>query len=68
MVYCNQETISTLKTEDYAIYLDYVILEQLILGNICPDLDNYKLKENEVMLCVPLYNTENGYLEVLKGG
>ena len=59
-------TISTLKARDYAIYLDYAILGQLILGNNCPDLENYKLEENEVMLYVPLHNTENGYFRGTK--
>ena len=61
MVYCNQGTISTLKTEDHAIYLAYVILGQVIpANNSPPDLDNYVLEENEVRLHVPLYNTESG--------
>ena len=66
LVYCNQGTVSTFKVGDYAIYLDYVILGQLILANNCPDLDNYKLKENEVMIYAPLYNTENGYFRGVK--
>ena len=37
LVYCNQGTISTLKAGDYAIYIDYVILGQLILANNCPE-------------------------------
>ena len=32
----------------------------------CPDLDNYCLKENEVILYVPLYNTEHGYFRDAK--
>ena len=66
LVYCNQGTVSTFKAGDYAIYLDYVILGQLILANNCPDLDNYKLKEDEVMIYAPLYNTENGYFRGFK--
>ena len=59
LVYCNQGTISTLKTEDHAIYLAYVILGQIIpANNSPPDLDNYVLEENEVRLHVPLYNNE----------
>ena len=58
LLYCNQRTISTLKAGDDAIYLDYVILGQSILAN--------KLKENEVMFYVPLYNTENGYFRDVK--
>ena len=67
LVYCNQGTVSTFKAGDYAIYLDYVILGQLILANNCPDLDNCKLKENEVMICAPLYNTENGHFRGVVG-
>ena len=48
LVYCNQGTVSTFKAGDYAIYLDYVILGQLILANNCPDLDNCKLKETKL--------------------
>ena len=66
LVYCNQGTISNLKSGDYAIYLDYVTLRQLILANNFPDLENYKLKENEVMLHVPLHNTKNGYFRGVK--
>ena len=66
LVYCNQGTISTLKVRGYAIYIDYVILSQLILANNCPDLDNYSLIENEVILYVPLYNAENGYFRGVK--
>ena len=66
LVHCNQGTISTLKAGDYAIYLDYVVLGGLILANNCPDLDNYKLKENEVIPYVPLYNTKNGYFRGVK--
>ena len=59
LVYSNHGTISTLKVGDNVIYLDYIVLGQLILANNCPDLGNYCLKENEVTLYVPLYNTEN---------
>ena len=61
-----RETTWTLKAGDYAIYLDYVISGQLILANNCSDLDNYKLKENKVMLYVPLHNTENRYFRGVK--
>ena len=53
LVYCNQGTISTLKDGDYAIYLYYVILSQIILANNCsPDLVNYVLKDNEVIIYI----------------
>ena len=61
LVYCNQGTISTLKAGDYAIYIDYVIFGQLIFSNNSPELDNFRLKENEVILYMPLYKFENGY-------
>ena len=54
LIYCNQGTISTLKSRDY-----YVILGQIIpVSNSLPDLDNSALKENEIILYVPLYNIE----------
>ena len=51
---------------DYVIYIHYVIFGQLILAKNSPDLDNYHFKENEVILYVPLYNTENGYFRSVK--
>ena len=67
LIYCNQGTISTLKSRDYAIYLHYVILGQIIpVSNSLPDLDNYALKENEVILYVPLYNTETVHFRDVK--
>ena len=67
LVYCNQSTISTLKARDYAIYLDYIILGQIIPAFNSPaDLDNYILKENKVILHVSLYNTETGHFRRVK--
>ena len=67
LVYCNQGTISTLKAGDYAICLDYVVLGQIIPANNSPrDLDNYVLKENEVILNIPLYNTKTGHVRGVK--
>ena len=59
LIYANQGPISTLKGSDYAIYLNYVILEQLICAKNFPeDFDNYECGADEVKLCVPLYNVE----------
>ena len=59
LVYCNQGTISI--AGDYAIYLNYVVLTQIIPANASPtDIDNYVLGENEVILNIPLYNTKTG--------
>ena len=66
LVYCNQGATSTLKAEDYAIYLDYVILGQMILASNCPDFNNYTLKDNEVIIYVPLYNTKTGHFRGIK--
>ena len=67
LVYVNQGTISQVK-EGEAIYLEYVVLGQIMpLANPDPsiDLDKYEFKENECLLYVPLYNTENGLFKGL---
>ena len=67
LIYCNQGTISTLKSRDYAIYLHYVILGQIIpVSNSLLDLDNYILKENEGILYVPLHNAETVHFRDVK--
>ena len=62
LCYVKQGSISQVKDGE-AIYLEYVILGQIMpVVNSDPsiDLDNYQFKENECLLYVPLYNTENG--------
>ena len=62
LVYVNQESISPVKN-GYAIYPDFVILTQILpLANPTPEinLDTHEFKDNESLLFVPLYNTENG--------
>ena len=55
-----------MKAGDYAIYLDYIILGQIIpANNSPPDLDNYVLK-NEVILHVPLCNSKTGHFGGVK--
>ena len=67
LIYTNQGFVSTLKGGDYTIYLDYVILGQLICTkNLPEDFDNYECKPNEIKLCVPLYNTETGEFKGLQ--
>lgn len=69
LVYCNQGTILTLKAGYYAIYLDYVILSQIILANNClPDLANYVLKDNEVIIYILLHNTETSHFRGIRKG
>ena len=61
LIYANQRSISTLKGGDYAIYLDYVILGQLICAkNLLENFDNYECGANGVKLCVLLYYVETG--------
>ena len=64
LIYTNQGSILTVKGGDYAFYLDYVILVQLICAkNLPEDFDNCKCQPDEVNLCVPLYNVETGEFE-----
>ena len=47
----------------HALYLDFVILAQILpVADPPPDLnlDTHKFQDNEVLLYTPLYNTENG--------
>ena len=67
LIYSNQGVITNLKARDHAIYLDYVVIAQILLASVCPpNIENYEFAENEVLLLVPLYNTENGYFKGLK--
>ena len=51
-----------MKSRDY-----YIILGQIIpVSNSLPDLDNSALKENEVILYVPLYNIETVHFRDVK--
>ena len=43
-----------------------VIIGQIILARNCPDLDNYTVKVNEVIIYVHLYNTETGHFRSTK--
>ena len=60
-IYTNQGSIPTLKAGDYAVYLDYDVLGQLICAkNLPEDFDNYECKPDEVKLYMPLYNVDTG--------
>ena len=64
LVYINNGTVSAVKG-GHAIYLDFfnVILAQILpVANPPADIDlgNHKYQDNEVLLYVLLYNTENG--------
>ena len=66
LIYINNGTISIVKGRDYAIYLDYIILGQLICAkNLPEDFENYECKQDEVKLFVPNYNVKTGdFLDV----
>ena len=62
LVYVNQGSISTVKC-GYAIYLEFVILGQLMpVANPDPqiNLDNYQFKDHDTCLPAPIYNKATG--------
>ena len=61
VIYINNGTISTVKGGNDAIYLDYIILGQLICAkNLPKDLENYEYKQDELKLFVLNYNVKAG--------
>ena len=61
LIYANQRSILTLKGGDHAIYLDYVVLGQLICAkHLSEDFDNYDCKLDEVKFYVLIYNNKTG--------
>ena len=54
---------------DLAVYLDYVILGQLIPAmNSLENIDEYERLPNEVKMVIPLYNADSGeFLGIEKG-
>ena len=67
IVYVNNGFIFAVKGGQTAVYLGYVILVQILpVMNFPDNLDNYQYKDNEVLLYVPLYNTQNGLYRGIK--
>ena len=58
LVYVNQARISTVKAGEQAIYMTNVILAQILPYANNPDLDTYKLKDDEVLLMCPVYDKD----------
>ena len=61
--YVNQGSVSLVKGGEKALYLDFVVLGQLMpAANVNPeiDLDSYVLKENKVIMYCPVYNKSTG--------
>ena len=67
LVYVNNGSIFAVKGGQTAVYLGYVILVQILpVMNFPDNLDNYQHKDNEVLLYVPLYNTQNSLYRGIK--
>ena len=67
--YVNQGQVSLVKGGEQAIYLEDVVCGQIMpLANRDPsiDLDTHKFEDNQVLLCVPIYNTSTGLYGGLK--
>ena len=63
LVYVNQGQLSILKNGEKAMYLDFVILGQIMpAANTDPsiNLDIYECKSNEVIIYCPVYNKSTG--------
>ena len=59
LVYINQGSLSVAKGGEKAMYLDFIILGQIMpIANPDPkfDIDNYLCKDNEVIIYCPVYN------------
>ena len=59
LMYINQGSLSVVKGGEKAIYIDFVILGQIMpIANPDPkfDIDNYVCKDNEVIIYCPVYN------------
>ena len=66
LCYVNHGSISQIKGGEQAIYLEFVIIGQILpFANPDPkiDLDHYDFKDNEVLLLVLSYNTETGFIK-----
>ena len=63
LCYVNQGSVSLVKGEEKAIYLDFIVLGQLMpVANVDPsiNLDTYVFKENEVIVYCPVYKKSTG--------
>ena len=69
LCYVNQGTVLLLKGGEKAIYLEFVVMRQVVaVANADPsiNLDTHVFKENEVLLYVPVYNKATGLYGGLK--
>ena len=68
--YVNQGSLSLVKGGEKAIYLDFVILSQLMPAannNPAINLDTHVLKESEVIMYCPVYINQQDSMAVLLG-
>ena len=58
LFYINQGTSSTVKSGEQAIYITNVLLAQILPYANNPDIEAYKLKDDEVLLECPVYDKD----------
>ena len=58
LFYINQGKSSTVKSGEQAIYITNVVLAQILPYANTPDIETYKLKDDEVLLTCPLYDKD----------
>ena len=59
----NQGTVSLVKGGEKALYLDFVVLGQVMpVANVNPEInvDTYDFRENEVLIYCQVYNKSTG--------
>ena len=67
-MYINHGSLSVVKGDEKDIYLDFVILGQIMpIANPDPkfDIDNYVCKDNEVIIYSPVITTQLEFMAVL---
>ena len=63
LCYINQGTVSLAKGDEKALYLDFILLCQIMpVANVNPEINlaTYDFKENEVLIYCPVYNKSTG--------
>ena len=58
LFYINQGTSSMVKSGDQAVYITNVLIAQILPYANTPDIETYKLKDDEVLLECPLYDKD----------
>ena len=66
LFYINQGTSSTVKSGEQAIYITNVLLAQILLYANSPDIETYKLKDDEVLLTCPVYDKDTALFRGLE--